>query len=154
MTLLRTTALVQLLLHIVTSWPLSPILYCSAHFSVLPMLYTPHSFRVPHHPPAATCDLRYLKQSTSSNDSSFSITCTRPLLPYLEHLITLLLHLHYLSTFFFRRLYQTHSPVYTTSPPSRALVLYYLQITTGVPQTCVGWCFYSIRYSLFMIRCF
>ena len=27
---------------------LSPILYCSTHFSALPKLYTPHSFCVPH----------------------------------------------------------------------------------------------------------
>ena len=31
-----------------TSLPLSPVLYCSAHFSELPTLYTPHSFCVPH----------------------------------------------------------------------------------------------------------
>ena len=30
------------------SWPLSSILYCSAHFSALPMLYTTHSFCVLH----------------------------------------------------------------------------------------------------------
>ena len=48
MPLLSTMPLVQLLLHIDTSWPLSPILYCSANFSVLPKLYTPHSFCVPH----------------------------------------------------------------------------------------------------------
>ena len=40
--------LVQLLLHIDTSWNLSAIIYCSAHFSVLPTLYTPHSFCVLH----------------------------------------------------------------------------------------------------------
>ena len=34
--LLCTTSLVQLLLHIDTSWPLSPVLYCSAHFSAPP----------------------------------------------------------------------------------------------------------------------
>ena len=48
MPLLRTTPLVQLLLLIDTSWPLSPILYYSAHFSALPTLYTPHSFCAPH----------------------------------------------------------------------------------------------------------
>ena len=137
MLLLRTTPFVQLLLPIDTSWPLSPILYCSGHFSALPKLYTlytPHSFCVPHpfhilhrlplsissngspfvqlllhidtswlyplsfiaqhtfqrspsfipcstslsHPPsAATCDPRYLIQSTSSNRSPFIITCIR-----------------------------------------------------------------------------
>ena len=41
MPLLRTTLLVQLLLLIDTSWPLSPILYCSGHFSALPKLYIP-----------------------------------------------------------------------------------------------------------------
>ena len=45
---LRTTPLVRLLLHINTSWPFSPILYCLGHFSALSMLYTPHSFGVPH----------------------------------------------------------------------------------------------------------
>ena len=46
MPLLHPTPLVQLLLHINTSWPLSPVLYCPAHFSALPMLYAPHSFCV------------------------------------------------------------------------------------------------------------
>ena len=44
-----------------------------------------------HHPTAATCDPSYLKQSTSSNGSPSSITCIRSPLPYLKHLITLLL---------------------------------------------------------------
>ena len=44
-----------------------------------------------HPPSAATCDSRYLKQSTSSYGSPFSITCIRSPLPCLEHLITLLL---------------------------------------------------------------
>ena len=35
--------------------------------------------------------LAYLKQSTSSNGSPFSIICIRPPFPYLEHPITLLL---------------------------------------------------------------
>ena len=47
MPLLRTTPFVQLLLHIDTYWPLSPVLNCSAHFSALPTLYTPHWFCVP-----------------------------------------------------------------------------------------------------------
>ena len=93
MPLLHTTRLVQLLIHINTSWPLSPI-YCSAHFSVLPTLYTPDSFCVPcpfhilHQLPLET---QVHKQSTSSDGSPFNITCIRPPLPYLEHLITLLL---------------------------------------------------------------
>ena len=48
MPLIRTTPLVQLLLRIDTSWPLSTILYCSGHISALSKLYTPHSFCVPH----------------------------------------------------------------------------------------------------------
>ena len=96
MPLLRTTPLVQLLLHIDTSWPLSRILSCSAHFSALPMHALYPSFilcatPLSHSPSAATCDSRYLKQSTFSHASPFSITCSRPPLPYLEHLITLLL---------------------------------------------------------------
>ena len=39
---------VQFLLHIDISWPLSLILYCSAHYSTLPTLYTPNSFCAPH----------------------------------------------------------------------------------------------------------
>ena len=39
-------------------------------------------------------------------------------------------------TFFFCILYRIHSPVYTTSPPSQPLVLYHLQITAGLYQTC------------------
>ena len=46
MPLLRTTPLVHLLLPLDTSWPLSPILYWSAHFSAIPTLYTPNSFCV------------------------------------------------------------------------------------------------------------
>ena len=58
------------------------------------MLYTPPSFCIPHpfhiihHP---SCIPKYLKPTTSSNGSLFSITCIRPPFPYLEHLITLLL---------------------------------------------------------------
>ena len=44
-----------------------------------------------HPPSAANYDPRYLKQSTSSNGSPFSITCIRSPLPYLEHFISLLL---------------------------------------------------------------
>ena len=40
----------------------------------------------------ATCDPRYLKQSTSSNGSPFSIKCIQSPLRYLEHLITLLIN--------------------------------------------------------------
>ena len=63
-------------------------------FSAPKALY--HSFvlcttSLSHHPLAATFDPRYLKQSTSSNGSLFSITCIRSPLPFLEHLITLLL---------------------------------------------------------------
>ena len=69
MPLFRTTPLVQLLLRIDTSWPLSPILYCSGHFSALPKLYLYPSFilcttSLSHPQSAATCDSRYLKQST------------------------------------------------------------------------------------------
>ena len=70
MPLLPTSTLVQLLCHIDTSWPL----YCSAHFSALPTLYTPYSVCVPHPfhilhqlPRAIPC--RYLRQSASSNGS-------------------------------------------------------------------------------------
>ena len=85
----------ELLLHIDTSWPSSPILYCSAHFSMLPMLYTPHLLCVPH--PfhilpllAATCVPRNLNQPTYFKGFPFSITFIRPPFPYLVHLITLL----------------------------------------------------------------
>ena len=61
-----------------------PILYCSSHFSALPTLYTPHSFCVPH----PFHNLRYVKQSTSSNGSPFSLAFIRPPYPYLEHIIT------------------------------------------------------------------
>ena len=42
-----------------------------------------------HPPTAATCDYRYLKQSTSSNGSSFNITFILPPFPYPDHLIIL-----------------------------------------------------------------
>ena len=48
MPLLRTTPLEQLLLHRDTTWPFFPVLYCSAHFSALPTLYTLNSFCAPH----------------------------------------------------------------------------------------------------------
>ena len=79
--LLCTKPLVLLLLHLDTCWPLSPILYCSIHF---PPFSAPHaqypSFilcttSLSHPPSAATCDPRYLIQSTSSNGLSYSITC-------------------------------------------------------------------------------
>ena len=134
MPLLRTTPLVQLVLHIhFLAFIPSPLL-----LSIL--LSTPHtqypSFilcttTLSHPPSAATWDPRYFKQSTSSNVSLFSIVCIRSPLPYLEHLITSLLPIE-LSTFFFRILCQTHSPVYTTSPPSQPLVRYHLQITAGL----------------------
>ena len=85
MPLLRTTPLVQLLLHIDTSPHLSPILYYSAHFSALPTLYTPRSFcvhTISQPPSAATCDPRSLKQSTSSNGSPFSLARNRPPFSY------------------------------------------------------------------------
>ena len=39
----------------------------------------------------ATCDPKYINQSTSSKGSPFSLACVRPPFPYLEHLITLFL---------------------------------------------------------------
>ena len=90
----RTTPLVQLLLHIDTSWPLSPILYGSEHFSALskaiPLI---HSVYHIHFISSISCHLQslVLKQYTSSNVSPFNITCIRPPAPNLEHLITLLL---------------------------------------------------------------
>ena len=94
MALLHTTPLVQLLLHIDTSRPLSPILYFSEHFFRALQAQYPSfilcTTSLSHPQPAATCDPRYLKQSTSSNGSPFSITCIRSPLPYLEHLIILL----------------------------------------------------------------
>ena len=93
MPMLRTTRLVQLLLHIDISWPLPPILYCSGHFSALPKLSTNYSFCVPH----PFHILHQLSLETPSNNPLplavhlFIITCIRSTLPYLEHLITLLL---------------------------------------------------------------
>ena len=59
MPLLRTTPLVQLLLRIDTSWPLSPILYCLGHFSGLPKP-TPLIYSVHHIPFTSSigCHLR------------------------------------------------------------------------------------------------
>ena len=60
MFLLRITPLVQLLLHIDTSWPLSQIPYCSPHFSALyPSFILCNTF-LSYPPSAATCDPRYL----------------------------------------------------------------------------------------------
>ena len=77
MPLLNTTPLVQLLLHIDTSWAFIPNpLLLMTLFSAGQALY--RSFilctaSLSHPLSAATCDDRYLKQSTSSNDSPFSI---------------------------------------------------------------------------------
>ena len=109
-TLLTVMHLVQLLLHIDTSWPLSPNpLLLSSLFSAPHALYQSfilctESFS--HPPSAAICDQCFLKQSTSSNGSPFRITCIRPPFPYLEHLITLLLPTFTLN-FFLLTLYQT-----------------------------------------------
>ena len=84
--LLRSMSLVQLVLHVDTSWPLSTILYCSAHFAPSFLLCTT---TLSHPTSAATCYPRYLKLSTSS--LSFRITCIWPLFPYLQQLITFLL---------------------------------------------------------------
>ena len=72
--LLRTMPLVQLLIRIDTSWPLSPILNCYAHFSTLPTLYTPHSLcttSLSHPPLAATCDPTYLNKPLPLTVRSF-----------------------------------------------------------------------------------
>ena len=53
----------------------------------------------------------------------------------LEHLITLLLR-HSVSTFFFCIHYETHAPVCTTFHLSPPLVLYHLQITVRLSETC------------------
>ena len=94
MPLLRTTPLVQLLLHIDTSFPISPILYCSSQILALHKLYTPHSFCGPHlfqifhQLPLATPGTL---KSTTFNGPPFTIRCSRAPFPYLKHLITLLL---------------------------------------------------------------
>ena len=88
--LIRTTALVQLLIHIDTSSHLSIILYCSA----VPTLYIPHSLctiSLSQPPSAVTCNAWCLKQFTSSNGSPFSLICIWLPFPCLEHLIILLL---------------------------------------------------------------
>ena len=95
MPLLRTTPLVQLLLRVDASWPLIPNpLLLKTLFSAPQALYPSFilcTTSLSHPPSSATCDPRYLNQSTSSNGSPFSITYIRSPLPYLEHLITLLL---------------------------------------------------------------
>ena len=53
-------------------------------------LCVPHPFRI-FHPLTATCDPRYLKQSTSSNGSPFSLKSIRYTLHTFQHLVTLLL---------------------------------------------------------------
>ena len=50
--------------------------------------------------------------------------------------IIIMIIIHSLSTFFFYILYKTHSLIYITSPLSQPLVLYHLQITAGLSQTC------------------
>ena len=66
MPLLHTTPLVQLLLRIDTSWPLRTLF--SAPQALYP-LFILCTTSLSHPPSAATCDPRYLKQSTSSNGS-------------------------------------------------------------------------------------
>ena len=70
----------------------NPVLL-SKHFSAPHVLYSSFilcTTSISHPPSATTCYPRYLKQSTSSNDSPFSPTSIRPTFAYIEHLITLL----------------------------------------------------------------
>ena len=81
-----------------------PIFYCSAQFATLPSLFNPHS-SLSHRLSAATCYPKFLKQSTSSNRTTF----TNP---------QLYSHLHSLVAFFFRILYNTHSSLHNFSSES------------------------------------
>ena len=87
-----------------TSWPLNLQSSIAQH----DFQHSPRSIPLIHyvyHIPFTSfiiCHLksyRYIKQSTSSNGSPFSITCIRPPFPYLDHLITYS-YLHSFSTFF------------------------------------------------------
>ena len=78
---------------------------CSPRSVPLITFCVPHAFHNLHQLPLRT---RYLKQSTYSNGSPFSLACIRIPFPYLEHLVTLLLPTFTLN-FIFRILYQTHS---------------------------------------------
>ena len=127
--------LVQLLLHIDTYWPLSQSsIAINTRFSApYPHSFcVPHPFHILHQLPLAT---QLLKTITYSNGSPFSIACIGAPLPYHEHLITLFLPTLTLN-FFLPPFYQTPSPVHTTSPASRILVLHHLEITAGLSQTC------------------
>ena len=120
-------------LLLTTSFHLSPILYCSEHFSALKTLYTLNSFCVPH--PLmwhlafwVPCDPRYLKQFTSFNWSPYSFTYIQPLFTYLEQYHNFPLPI-FTPPFFFHSLYQTHLPLCTTSSLSQPLVLCRQQIS-------------------------
>ena len=133
MPLLRTTPLVQLLLHMDTSSPLSPVLCCSAYFSALPTLYTPHSFCVPHPLQfSICCHLR--SQVLNWIHFLFSITCIRPPLPYLEHRITLLLPTLTLNFLLSHTIPNSLTSLHNFS--ESATSLFHLQITAGSSQTC------------------
>ena len=90
---------------------------------------------VSHSPSATFYDTIYLKQQSTS--SWFSLTCIWPEFAYFEHLLTLLLPTSTLN--FFRIPYQTNPTVYTISPLSQPLVLYDLQLTSGLSQTFHHW---------------
>ena len=129
---LRTMPLVQLLLHIDsdTSCPYPQSSIAQHTFQRSPSFISlNHSVQHIPFTSSISCHLRsqVLKQSTSSNGSPFCITCIRPPLPYVNHLITLLLPTLTVN-FLLSHTLPTHSPVYTTSP-SQPLMLYHLQIT-------------------------
>ena len=116
MLLLRTTPLVKLLIHLDTS--LLSQSSIAQHIFSSPMLYTPHPKS------AATCDPRYLKQSTSPKCSAISLTCIRPF-PYLEHLRTKLLPTFTLNFLLSHSLPNSITSIHNFS--SQPLALYHLQ---------------------------
>ena len=135
MSLLRTTSLFQLLIHLDSRLAFIPNPLLHHTVSTFPTLYTPHLFCVPH-----PLHILHLLPLTAPLTKNNKLPITAHLLVrmhstniYIPQATDNFINNTSLSTFFSHTL-PTHSPVYT-SPLSQPLVLYHLKITAGVSET-------------------
>ena len=136
MPLRRATELVQLLLHRVTSSHLTPIHYCSAHFSALPtLLPLIHSeYNIPF-----TASLPLTTPGSLNNP-----------LPLMVHRNFTLTDIHSQLSFFAYSSKVTHQ--YPTSL-NQPLVLYLLQITASYLHHCLPLWLGGLEFSQRLLLC-
>lgn len=115
--------------------PNHPVL--GIHFSALNTFYVPlilYTTLTSQPLLPAACDPKYINKSTTLNGSSSSLTLIRPTFAYLEHIITYYCLFH--SLLVFLHIYtQQNSLTGLTSLLNGPLMLWQLQIKTGLPQT-------------------